>query len=804
MASFMTRFRAHAAVPLVYLVLSIAFFLPAIATGRVPLPLENAYTYADPYWKQYQPEALSSAANFTLVDLTNYYHPYMVYAVGRLSGGQSPLWNPEIYSGMPFLAAQQPAVLYPTNLLFVPLGPFWIWVGSAILRLFLSGWGLHLLVRRFGLGTIAAFWSGVTYQFCGSNVAWLHFVVHNVVAWLPLALYSTDRLIEAPRGRWFLLLVACLAFQFLGGHPETSVLFALVWGSFVLARVSWRSPLRSVAWLGAAVVAAIGVTLPQLLPTLDLIPESGTFFKRMSQGAEEVPGREGLWSNLRHWLLIANPYTYGTPLGNRYLTRFSNYNEMITYMGVLTVPLMAAGIAAGRPRRIVAYWSAVALLSLALIYPLPGFSLLLRLPVLNLGHGIRYILSWSIAASVLAGFGVEAVLRGSGRARAVLLAVGTLALLLLGWSIYDLATTVDGSWILRGIPGWDLLRRIASFYNRESGQLLGLIAAAAGGWMLLLALVVARRRTVIATLLLVVTTGEMLVHGVPYNGFARPEASYPRTPMTEALQARGGYFRIATLDGIMLGNTSMTQGLQNAFGEDDLAPFRYQVFAGRRSKIGLDEGTYVIQPLAQRFFDLANVHYLLTTKPVSGTTEAGAWRLIRQDGEVRAYENPAMLPRAYVVPAVRQVAPDVAVEAAYELNWDPRREAIVEEAVEGLDQAAGTPLEATAEIESYEPEQVAVDVAASRAAFLVLSDSYATGWTAEIDGQPARLYRTNGVYRGVVVPAGAHGVVFTYRPAAWEIGRIVALGTIVACLGGTYAARRRRETHDEKVPASSA
>jgi len=789
----MTRFRAHAAVPLVYLVLSIAFFLPSIVTGRVPLPLENAYTYADPYWKPYQPAALSSAANFTLVDLTNYYHPYMVYAVGRLSGGQSPLWNPEIYSGMPFLAAQQPAVLYPPNLLFVPLGPFWIWVGSGILRLFLSGWGLHLLVRRFGLSTVAAFWSGVTYQLCGSNVAWLHFVVHNVVAWLPLALYSTDRLIEAPRGRWFLLLVACLVFQFLGGHPETSVLFALVWGSFVLARMNWRSPLRSLGWIGLAVVAAIGVALPQLLPTLDLIPESGTFFKRMSQGAEEVPGREGLWSNLRHWLLIANPYTYGTPLGNRYLTRFSNYNEMITYMGVLTVPWMAAGIAAGRPRRIVAYWSAVALLSLALIYPLPGFSLLLRLPVLNLGHGIRYILSWSIAVSVLAGFGVEAVLRGSGRGRAVVVAAGTLAVLLLGWSIYDLATAVDGSWILRGTPGPDLLRRIASFYNRESGQLLGLVAAAAGGLVLLLALAVARRRAVIAALLLVVTTGDLLVHGVPYNGFARPEASYPRTPMTEALQARGGFFRIATLDGIMVGNTSMTQGLQNGFGEDDLAPFRYQVFAGRRSKIGLEEGTYVIQPLAQRFFDLANVHYLLTTKPVSGTTEAGAWRLFRQDGEVRAYQNPAALPRVYVVPAVRTVAPDDALEAVFDPGWDPRQEAVVEETVEGLGQSDAALPPAAATIDEYAPERVVVTATTPRPAFLVLSESHAPGWHVTVDGQPARLYRANAVYRGVVLPAGAHRVVFTYRPASWEIGRIVALATLAACVGGAYIARRRRQ-----------
>jgi hypothetical protein len=245
----------------------------------------------------------------------------------------------------------------------------------------------------------------------------------------------------------------------------------------------------------------------------------------------------------------------------------------------------------------------------------------------------------------------------------------------------------------------------------------------------------------------------------------------------------------------------MTQDLTNVAGLDDLVSFRYLVFAGRASKIGLDQGTYVIQPLAQRFFDLANVRYLLTTKPLTGTTSLGTWRLARQDGEVPAYENPATLPRAYVVPAVREVAPDAAVEAVYELNWDPRREAIVEETVAGLDQAASTPLEATAEIARYEPERVAVDVTASRPAFLVLSDSYATGWTAQIDGQPARLYRANAVYRGVVVPAGAHRVVFTYRPASWEIGRIVAIATAIACVVGCLVWRRRMDGAGSQVKA---
>lgn len=108
--------------PLVYLATAVLFFLPSLVRELIPLPLKNAYTFADPLWKQQPPATRSGPANFTLVDLTNYYYPYMYVAAPRLQRGELPLWNPQIYSGMPLLAAHQPAVLYPLNLLFAPLG----------------------------------------------------------------------------------------------------------------------------------------------------------------------------------------------------------------------------------------------------------------------------------------------------------------------------------------------------------------------------------------------------------------------------------------------------------------------------------------------------------------------------------------------------------------------------------------------------------------------------------------------------------------------------------------------------------
>jgi hypothetical protein len=47
---------------------------------------------------------------------------------------------------------------------------------------------------------------------------------------------------------------------------------------------------------------------------------------------------------------------------------------------------------------------------------------------------------------------------------------------------------------------------------------------------------------------------------------------------------------------------------------------------------------------------------------------------------------------------------------------------------------------------------------------LVANELYYPGWAAMVDGKPAQIYPTNAVMRGVVVPAGATTVEFTYTP----------------------------------------
>jgi hypothetical protein len=58
--------------------------------------------------------------------------------------------------------------------------------------------------------------------------------------------------------------------------------------------------------------------------------------------------------------------------------------------------------------------------------------------------------------------------------------------------------------------------------------------------------------------------------------------------------------------------------------------------------------------------------------------------------------------------------------------------------------------------------------------YLVVRRSFARGWSALVDGQPAPVLRANGKYRAVPLPGGRHEVVLRYQPPGLRLGLLVA------------------------------
>jgi hypothetical protein len=144
-------------------------------------------------------------------------------------------------------------------------------------------------------------------------------------------------------------------------------------------------------------------------------------------------------------------------------------------------------------------------------------------------------------------------------------------------------------------------------------------------------------------------------------------------------------------------------------------------------------------------------------------------RLIHPGPDARVYANDGALPRAMVVGGQRRAGDALSAIAAP--GFDARREAIVEDAP-----AAGAPGAAgEARIVSTENDRQRVDVRADRPGLLVVTDAWAPGWQARVDGRRVDVRRVDYLFRGVPVAAGRHTVEFAYRPLSWRVGWIVSL-----------------------------
>jgi hypothetical protein len=143
-------------------------------------------------------------------------------------------------------------------------------------------------------------------------------------------------------------------------------------------------------------------------------------------------------------------------------------------------------------------------------------------------------------------------------------------------------------------------------------------------------------------------------------------------------------------------------------------------------------------------------------------------------GDVKIYENLAVLPRAYIV---HQAELKADVEAVIALlrdeQFDPAQQwadvARPGEAT-GSRRAGQTSAGEVVSFRAYRPERVEIEVKLDTPGWLVLADTYYPGWQATIDGRPAEIRRANLNFRAVAVPAGSHTVIFAYRPASFYLG----------------------------------
>ncbi|GIK42490.1 MAG: hypothetical protein BroJett011_63230 [Chloroflexota bacterium] len=173
-----------------------------------------------------------------------------------------------------------------------------------------------------------------------------------------------------------------------------------------------------------------------------------------------------------------------------------------------------------------------------------------------------------------------------------------------------------------------------------------------------------------------------------------------------------------------------------------------------------------------------------TSRSVLLTTE-GDYRQVHS-GDVKIYENRAVLPRAFIVHQAEVVeTEDEAIAALQNPAFDPAKTLVAQaktfEVLETSKVSRGQPsANDQAMIVKYEPERVEIVATLASPGWLVLTDTYYPGWQAALDGNPIEILPVNIMFRAVEVPAGEHTVVFEFKPRSVRMGAWVSGGALVA------------------------
>lgn len=462
-------------------------------------------------------------------DILHYFYPYRDYAAASLRAGRIPFWNPYIFMGAPFLANPQAAALYPLHwpLSWLPVTRQLYWSGA--IHAWILALGGYALMRRWGMGWLAAVGTGLVLAGSGFYGGLLgHSNQMNGAAWLPWLLWALE-------GRWLwekraerreeregisdssllashswrcaaLLLPFALfvAFTLLAGHTQTTYINLFGVGAWLVA-TSLRSYSRGIVHLAATfVIYVLGVLLgvllaaAQLLPTLEL-----SQLGLRSGGLSYVDVTSfSLRPLLLHWTLLPS---YGLrDLSVVFATL--GYTEFVAYVGAVGFLLALVAVvtrlqaAAGRRPWTVGHWPLAALcglffaglgLFLALgrwnpfsflfYYVIPGFDLF-RTPA-------RWMMLYTLGMAVLAGAGMEwfwrrlgdvnggraVSLRWSRAAGAALLAILAFDLLLAARALpHTQPTAPQAVYDVRTAPAHLLTEPQRALHPAAAGRLLSI------------------------------------------------------------------------------------------------------------------------------------------------------------------------------------------------------------------------------------------------------------------------------------------------------------------------------------------
>lgn len=734
-----------------------------------PYFLRGLVTYSSTYqvnhfapWDAYSKFA-GPVKNGAMPDVTSQIYPWKHLVIELWRNGAVPLWNPYSFSGTPLLANYQSAVFSPFNLLFFLFSFINAWSILVLLQPLLAGFFTYLFVRSLKRSKTASLISGLSFMFCGFITVWMDYATLGyAILFLPLALFAVEQYHIKRQTRFLFLLSLSIPLSFFSGHFQISIYFFLGVTGYILFKLLITKDIREFLVLCLFTIFGLMVSMIQVLPSIEFYLQSlrsGAFRKD-----EVIP-----WFYLP--TLIA-PDFFGSPVtGNDW---FGHYAEWNAYVGVIPLILAFYGILSKRNVRTF-FFFILATISILLAFNTPVLGLMVasHMPVLSTSAASRIIVIFSFAFAVLASFGLDYLIDDIKKnmiRKIVILTMGFVFIFGILWIVirlskiitYDKISVASHNFVLPTILFmiFSLIVFLSVFLYRRFAKNRVIL-------------------NVLVFLIVIITAFDMLRFAIKWQAFDPASLVFPQVDTTKAFSKIAGYDRVM---GNFGAEVSVYYHLPSTEGYDPLNDSRYAQFIDALSDGKIEKPSSLVvafpkygiyTPQAINLLDIRYLAHKISDGRFSWafpfwTYPNNQFKLIYENGQYEFYENTKAFPRAFLVSNYTVVNnPQKIINTMFGKNFDLRHNIVLEKNIGKL-RTSKSP--GDVRITDYTANRIKISVSAKSKSLLFLSEVYYPGWVALIDGRQTNIYRSDYVFRAIVIPAGIHKVEFVYNPLSFKLG----------------------------------
>lgn len=734
------------------------FSAPFFISGKVPFPSTYLSNFFSP-WSAYG-TYIGPIKNAATPDVATQIYPWKNLVIEIWKSGNIPLWNSYGFSGTPLLANYQSAVFSPLNLLYFVFSFINAWSIQILLQPLLAGIFMYIFAKSLRFGESASLISSLAFMFCGFITTWMVYgTLGYAIIFLPLALFAIEKFYQTKK--WFYTLLLSLTFplSFFSGHFQISLYFLVFVLGYSVFKFIQMKDFRMLALNIISICLGIFISLPQLLPSIELYAQSlrsGLFMK-----AEVIP-----WGYIPTFLapdFLGNPVTRND--------WFGHYAEWNGYIGL--IPFILGFYSFRKRNHYINFFLFASIVTIFFAFQTPLLDLLvnLKIPVLSTSAAGRIIVLFSFSFAVLAGFGFENLINDLKNKNFKPMSIWILFFVLIFislWGVILFKLFIPFEKILIALSNLKLPTIIFSLF--------------------LIPIFIVRlfpnKKTIIflSTFFILVIAFDVLRFTTKWQPFDPKNLVFQEVPVSKFLEPKVGYSRV-------LGNfgaeAAITFKMPIIEGYDALYIKRYGDFiASSLNGSFLEPSRSVVSfprdgKFGQKVLNLLGVKFLVHkvsdgrfgwTYPFWNFLDT--YKLIYKDPAYQVYENKDAYDRAFLVSKYRIESDSKILSSMFDNKTNLKEEVLLEETpnFQIAKNSSGSTV-----IKKYSSNRIDLETNSIGNSVLVLTDPFYNGWKAYVDEREEKIYRADYTFRAIYIPSGKHVVSFIYDPDSFRIGIAAAI-----------------------------